>query len=93
MAVPPAIPSNEGPTTELFVYQEDLTSIAGLTRRKLIEWLMNRSGLPLDRHDMQVDTEKVLYSALMGASVTMPARVMVRVATRGPDAPLATDPN
>jgi hypothetical protein len=88
--IPPAIPSNEGPTSDLFVYQEDLTSIGNLTRRTLIEWLMRKSGLSLDRSRMQINSDRVLYRTLVATSVTMAAKVITRVATQGSSGPVPT---
>jgi hypothetical protein len=62
-----ALPSNEGPTSELFAYQEDLMSIGGVTRRTLIEWVVSKSGRVLDRAKMQISTERVTYRSTLSA--------------------------
>lgn len=74
--VPPAMPSNLGPTGELFVFQEDLLSIADIARRTLVEWLFKRVGRPLDRDKMNIRTDGVVVSARWAMSASLAPRVM-----------------
>ena len=86
---PSVMPSNEAATGELFVYQDDLVSIAGLARRTLIEWLIAKSGGQIDRERLHINTERVTYRSLLGTSVTMFPKVVTRISTAPSAAPAA----
>ena len=93
---PPVMPSNEAATGKLFTYQDDLVSIAGLTRRTLIEWLIAKSGDQIDRVKLHINAERVTYRSLLGASITMLPKVVTRISTGPPAAsevPSAADTN
>jgi hypothetical protein len=79
---PSAMPANDAPTSELFIYQDDMVSIAGIARRTLIEWLIVKSGGQLDRAKMQINTERVTYRSLLTTAATMGPKVITRVATQ-----------
>ncbi|NTU49886.1 MAG: hypothetical protein HGA87_03185 [Desulfobulbaceae bacterium] len=87
--MPPAIPANDAATNELFKAQEDLISIAGITRRTLIEWLEMKSARRLDRPKMNISTERVVYHQRLATTVTLHANVVTQIAMQPPVAMVA----
>jgi hypothetical protein len=81
--VPAAIPSNDAPTSEFFVHQDDLMSIGGVTRRTLLEWLFSKSGTQLDRARMKINTDRVTYRSLYTAAATASPKTITRISTGG----------
>jgi hypothetical protein len=87
--IPPAIPANDAATNKLFTAQDDLISIAAITRRTLIEWLVMKSVRQLDRPKMNITTERVVYHQLHSTSVTVPVNVVTNIALQPPVAIVA----
>jgi hypothetical protein len=85
--LPAQMPTNDAPVRELFEYSQDLTSLASITRRTLLQWLASRSGVKIDLERFFIKADRVTSRLMHAIHVTFPEAAVIGFAKSIPEGP------